>query len=233
MVITDSIRKAIQAAIRKSGSSLSFSRSIGVSHTTVSYWLNGRTRKINATMWQNMLPLISEYLDPSDSMSYPFSPVAAGNSGGVLHERSAIWYGCGMGLKASAPLLQFADLIDFDPQIDSIEELVREKSKVSVAFTSPIVPGSFAVEIDKARSGFFPVGTRLLLRWLDAPGDGDAVLVKLRGKEEFLFAVYSRKGGEVALTPLLKSGRKRTIPRGDFHKVCGWIVSIREAVQLF
>ena len=232
MVITDSIRKAIQAAIRKSGSSLSFSRSIGVSHTTVSYWLKGRTRKINSTVWQNLLPYIKDYLDPSETISYPSNVMPVGSTRHVLQERPAAWHDTTPVL-TSVPLLRLADIADFDPQIDSIEELVREKSKASVAFTSPILPGCFAVEIDKDRSGFFPVGTRLLLRWLDAPGDGDAVLVKLRGKEEFLFAVYSRKGGGVVLTPLQSSGRKRTIPRGDFHKVCGWIVSIREAVQLF
>lgn len=230
MVITDSIRKAIQAAIAKSGSSLSFSRSIGVSHTTVSYWLNGRTRKINANLWQIMLPLISEFLTPSETMPYSYDSVAAGNGRGVLRERS---WGAGGGQAASVPMLRFADLEDFDSQIDSIEELVREKAKTSAVFTSPIIPGSFAVGIDKERSGFFHEGTRLLLRWLDAPGDGDTVLVKLREKNEFLFAVYSRKGGDVVLTPLLSSGRKRTIRKGEFHNVCAWIVSIREAIQLF
>ena len=59
MVITESIQKAIQAAVKKSGSVLSFARTIGVSHTTVTYWINGRTRKINATVWQNLLPPVS------------------------------------------------------------------------------------------------------------------------------------------------------------------------------
>ena len=89
MVITESIQNAILAAIRKSGSLLSFSHSVGVSHTTVSFWLNGRTRKINSTVWQNLLPLISEYLDPSESYSYPCGPVAAGNTGYVLREHSS------------------------------------------------------------------------------------------------------------------------------------------------
>jgi hypothetical protein len=230
MVITESIQNAIQAAVSKSGSLLSFSHSIGVSHTTVSYWLNGRTRKINSTVWQNLLPQISEYIDPSESISYPCGAAAVGNTGFALREQSA---GYGRIGRTSAPLLHLADLKSFDPQIDSIEELLREKAQSSVLFTSSVRPGYFAVEIGRNQSGFFPAGTRLLLRWPEAPGDGDTVLVKLREKNEFIFAVYTRKSGEVVLMPLQGCGRKRVIPRAEFHNVCSWIVSIREAIQLF
>lgn len=229
MVITESIQQAIQTAVEKSGSLLSFAHSVGVSHTTVSYWLNGRTRKINSTVWRNLQPLISEHLDPSESISYPCGVTAAGNTGYALREQTAS-YGA---LRSSAPLLRLDDLADFDPQIDSIEEVLHKKTQSSVTFTSMVRPGYFAVEIGRNQSGFFPAGTRLLLRWPDAPGNGDTVLVKLRERNEFLFAVYTRKAGEVVLTPLQGCGRKRVIPRADFHNVCGWIVSIREAVQLF
>ena len=232
MVITESIREAIQNAVRKSGSVLSFAHTIGVSHTTVTYWLTGRTRKINSTVWQNLLPLIGEDLNPGEVISYPYSPVAAAGASRVLREQSAIWYG--QAQKMSAPMLHLSDLADFDPQIDPVEEIIRKKSKGAAAFTSQITPGHFAVEIDKAqKSCFFPVGTRLLLRWPDAPCDGDTVLVKLRDKKEFLFAVYTRKSREIVLTPLQKGGGKRIIPKTEFHNICSWIVSIREAVQLF
>ena len=225
MVITESIQKAIQSAIAKCGSLLSFSRLVGVSHTTVAYWLSGRTRKINTTVWDNLHPLIQEFLEPgSGESAYPSEPKAAGSPAYVLHEKSQ---------SVPAPLLQLDDLKDFDPQIDSIEEIIRKKSKRVVSFTSPVQAGFFAVEIDKKRSGFFPVGTRLLLRGLDAPGDGDTVLVKLRNKKEYLFAVYSRKDEDVVLKLLRNAAEERRIPREEFHNVCCWIVPIREAVQVF
>lgn len=233
MVISESIREAIRAAIEKSGSSLSFSRSIGVSHTTVSFWLNGRTRKINATVWQNLLPRIQEFL-PDGSLPYPSAPAAAVPAGHFLHERPAPWYGgAGTAQNVSVPLLHLNDFADFDPQIDSIEEIIREKSTGSVMFTSFVQPGYFAVEVDRKHAGFFAEGTRLLLRGQDAPCDGDTVLVKLRNKRDFLFALFTRKGDGIELAPLQKGGRKRTIPRNSFHKVCRWIVPVREAVQTF
>ena len=232
MIITESIRNAIEAAIKKSGSVLSFARTVGVSHTTVKYWVNGRTRKINGTVWQNVLPLIGENLDPSETMSYPYSSAAAAGTNCVLREQSA-WYGAGPVQKASVPLLRLADLVDFDPQIDPIEGIIREKSKATASFTSAVMPGHFAVEVEDDKNGFFPAGTRLLLLWPDAPGDGDTVLVKLRDKKEFLFAVYTRKANEIVLAPLRKRCAKRTIPKDSFHNVCSWMVSIREAILLF
>lgn len=232
MVITESIQKAIQSAIDKCGSLLSFSRSVGVSHTTVAFWLSGRTRKINSTVWDNLYPLIQEYLEKeSDGSVYPSEPKATGSPTYVLHEKYAGRYGTSQ--TAPAPLLRLDDLKDYDPQIDSIEEIIRKKSRRVVMFTSPVQAGFFAVEIDKKRSGFFPSGTRLLLRGLDAPGDGDTVLVKLRNKKEYLFAVYFRKNDEVILRPLQNAAGERRIPRTEFHNICCWIVPIREAVQVF
>ena len=231
MVITESIQSAIRTAIGKCGSSLSFARSIGVSHTTVAYWLSGRTRKINSTVWDNLLPVIREYLEPGESFTYPREPAAAGGPVYVLHEKYAGRYGTSQ--NAPVPLLHLDDLKDFDPQIDSIEEIVREKSKRVVLFTSTVQPGFFAVEIDQKSSGFFRAGTHLLLRGTDAPADGDTVLVKLRDKRDFLFAVYSRMDDEIVLVPLQGADGERRIPRADIHNVCCWIVPIREAVQVF
>ena len=233
MVITESIQNAIQTAVRKSGSMLTFSRSVGVSHTTVAHWISGRTRKINSTAWQNLLPYIEDYLDPAETYSYPYNVAPATGKRLVLQEQPAAWHGAAPARMTSVPLLRLADIAEFDPQIDSVEDLVRDKAKGTAVFTSLSKPGYFAVEVDESQKVFFPVGTRLLLRWPDAPGDGDTVLVKLRNRKEFLFAVYSREKEGIKLTPLQKGSRNRIIPKGGFHSVCLWIVSIREAIQLF
>ena len=125
MVITESIQNAIQAAVRKSGSILSFSRAIGVSHTTIAYWISGRTRKINSTAWQNLLPHIEDYLDPSETISYPSNVMPVGSTRHVLQERPAAWHDTTPVL-TSVPLLRLADIADFDPQIDSMEDLILD-----------------------------------------------------------------------------------------------------------
>ena len=232
MVITESIQKAIQTAVRKSGSTLTFAQSIGVSHTTIANWVSGRTRKINSTVWQNLLPYIKDYLDPSETISYPSNVMPVGSTRHVLQERPAAWHDTTPVL-TSVPLLRLADIADFDPQIDSMEDLIREKAKGTAVFTSMLKPGYFAVEVDESPNGYFPLGTRILLRYPEAPVDGDTVLVKLRNKKEFLFAVYTREKDGIKLAPLQKGNRSRTISKRRLHKVCQWLVSIREAIRFF
>ena len=233
MVITESIQEAIRTAVRKSGSMLCFSRSVGVSHMTVAYWINGRTSKINSTVWQNLLPYIKDYLDPSETFSYPTDATPAGKTNLVLREQPAAWYGMDSARVTPVPMLQLADLAEFDPQIDSLEDLIRDKAASTAVFTSPSRPGYFAVEVGEPQKGFFPAGTRVLLRWTDTPADGNTVLVKFRNKKDFMLAVYSRGKNGVELTPLQTGGRKRVIPKAGLHKVCRWIVPVGEAIQLF
>ena len=114
-----------------------------------------------------------------------------------------------------------------------VEEIIREKTRGAVMFTSPVQPGYFAVEVGREPGGVFSAGTRLLLRWQEFPGDGDTVLMKLRDRKEFVFASFRRKDAEIVLTPLRKGSRKHRIPKAEFHNVCSWIVPIREAVRLF
>ena len=238
MVITETIRQAIIAAIEQSGSALSFAQSVGVSHTTVAYWLKGRTHKINPTIWNNLLPLIGGYLGdigagPEPAYRYP-SLTPSSSPKYVLRERPAApsFYDEPSQDLNSAPLFNFSDLADYDPAFDSLEWLTRERARGQAKFTLTVVPNEFSVEVDAKHAGFFPAGTRVLVR-NDAPVDGQVVLVKLREKNRFLFARYGRTATSVTLTPLQKGVKKLTLSREEFHGVCSWIATVREAVQLF
>lgn len=238
MVITEPIRQAIIAAIEQSGSALSFARSVGVSHTTVAYWLKGRTRKINATIWNNLLPLIGGYLGDaatSPEQAYHYPPLTPSSQPRyVMRERPAVpsFYDEPSADLNSAPLFDFSDLADYDPAFDSLEWLTQERARGQAKFTMTVVSNMFAVEVDAKHAGFFPAGTRVLLQNV-APDDGEVVLVKFREKNRFLFARYSRSAGSVTLAPLQKGVKKVTLSREEFHGVCSWIATVREAVQLF
>jgi len=237
MVITEEIRQAIIDAIKQSGSALSFARSVGVSHTTVAYWLNERTHKINTTIWNNLYPLIAGYLGdaagPEATYRYP-ALIPSQTPKCVMRERPAVpsFYDEPSADLNSAPLFDFSDLADYDPAFDSLEWLTQERAHGLAKFTMTVVSNMFAVEVDAKHAGFFPAGTRVLLQNV-APEDGDVVLVKLREKNRFLFARYGRSAGSVTLAPLQKGVKKLTLSREEFHGVCSWIATVREAVQLF
>jgi len=236
MVITESIRQAILSAIEQSGSSLSFARSVGVSHTTVSYWLKGRTRKINTTIWNNLRPLIEVYLGDAGrpSFTYPeYKPVRE-RALELREPRSQYHAGVPKPAVSKAPLFSFEDLAEFDPAFDSLENLSKEKPLSMANFTSVVAPGQFAVTVDEDHDGFFHPGTVVLLAWGEIPYENDVVLVKLREKDRFLFARYGRKGETVILTPLQEgSVRPVSLAKGKLRSVCAWIAPVRESVQIF
>ena len=235
MVITEPIRQAIKTAIEQSGSSLSFAKSVGVSHTTISHWL-GRTRKINTTNWNNLLPLIEDYLGDAGRPPFVYPEYKPGREPcHVLREpRTRYCAGVQKPAVGKAPLFSLDDLADFDPAFDSVEQLAEEKCLSMANFTSVVAPGQFAVTVDEEHAGFFHPGTMVLLAWREVPCENDIVLVKTRGKGRFLFARYGRKGETVVLTPLQNcSARPITLAKGKVHSVCAWIAPVRESVQIF
>jgi len=62
MKIDHDIRKAIEAAVEKIGNPYQFGLKVGVAHTTVARWLDGRTENIEGGAWENLYPLILPHL---------------------------------------------------------------------------------------------------------------------------------------------------------------------------
>ena len=62
-LIDNMIRKSLVEAVEKSGGLLAFSKRIGVAHSTVLFWLNGKTKSINSDLWRGRVyPEIESYL---------------------------------------------------------------------------------------------------------------------------------------------------------------------------
>jgi len=77
MKIDHDIRKAIEAAVEKIGNPYQFGLKVGVAHTTVARWLDGRTENIEGGAWENLYPLILPHLK-RNSVSLSMIPGFAG-----------------------------------------------------------------------------------------------------------------------------------------------------------
>ncbi|HBC89311.1 MAG TPA: hypothetical protein DCZ94_20410 [Lentisphaeria bacterium] len=77
MKIDHDIRKAIEAAVEKIGNPYQFGLRVGVAHTTVARWLDGRTENIEGGAWENLYPLILPHLK-RNSLSLSMIPGFAG-----------------------------------------------------------------------------------------------------------------------------------------------------------
>ena len=62
-LIDRAIRRSLSEAVDKAGGLLAFSRRIGVAHSTVLFWLTGKTKRINSDLWRGRVyPEIESYL---------------------------------------------------------------------------------------------------------------------------------------------------------------------------
>lgn len=230
MVLDDSVRRALQKAVEKHGNVLRFSRAIGVSHTTVLFWLKGKTSKINMTLWQSVVrPAIAEFLDEdaASAAEHSFAPVQ-------MHEALAAYDASSAhrspGVVGEAPLLTFDDLANLEPHMEPVEEYLAAHAARTASFPVPIAPGNFAVEVDAAHAEYFMEGSRLLVGWPDYPEEGDLVLARLRETGEILIRKYRRNPKKITLKPLLRGGKDLVVPREN-RGFFLWIMPLKEAVM--
>lgn len=219
MRIDDSMLNAIQSAVHKYGSVLSFANAVGVSHTTVNFWLKGRTARINAQNWNALLPVLEEFLPPQPQAH-------------SMRESSAMSaYAINTPNKIPEVfLLQFPEL-EFLTSSKQVPDFTHCTNTAS--FTASAGKHAFAVEVDQAHAGYFHPGTLLLLDWGTSPENGDFVLAcRKRKTRKYLFARYYC----TEKTMLLKSPDSAQSETSE-HSLSrissefAWIVPVREAVM--
>jgi len=63
MTITEDIKKAIKRAIDQHGNVTQFAKSLGLAHSTVLFWLSGKTATISGLVWaQKLRPALVPYM---------------------------------------------------------------------------------------------------------------------------------------------------------------------------
>ena len=59
--IDENIKKILWNAVKKQGSVLHLSRLLGVSHSTVLFWLNGKIKSISTDIWsERVYPFLED-----------------------------------------------------------------------------------------------------------------------------------------------------------------------------
>jgi len=76
MKITPEIRAALQKAIEHHGNVTQFAKSVGLAHSTVLFWQNGKTEEISGRNWaQKLRPALLPFMD--DTTAFAASPTEA------------------------------------------------------------------------------------------------------------------------------------------------------------
>ena len=171
------IRRSLSEAVEGAGGLLAFSRRIGVAHSTVLFWLTGKTKRINSDLWRGRVySEIESYLaanlpelDPaavrerySDCLDVGYMERRM-NFVSVVHER---------------------ELLNYDPVMESVCVFAEKYSFAKEAFLCDGRKKYFALQMENSDLRFFYPGTVVLLCAADVRvKDGDFAVLRMRGGE--------------------------------------------------
>ena len=208
MKITPDIIAAINRATDYYGNVSQVAKNMGVAHSTVLFWLSGKTTSISGHLWAGKIrPVLAPFLDPArlDQMvpismrdntfpEYHLNSNKANKESQNPGEKNADMH--------LAKILSFQDLMQLDPALDPIDEYVNNHCCGTTYFVKKIQSGFFAIKIDKKYAGYFPVNTELLVAAAQYPKKGDIVIARIHGQNDLILGKYNRIDDKITLKPL-------------------------------
>ena len=200
MKVTPEILAAIDNAIDHYGNITQFAKHLGIAHSTILFWKNGKTGNISGQLWINKL-------------RHELKPFMHGNA----YEKANRYavredvapYAAEPAKANKAPLTTFSQIADFDPTIESPFMFAERVGGKEALFAGGIKPGYFALSLDHSTEcGDFPEGTVILVASGEYAQNGDTVVAKLRGSGKVVIRHYNRDENTIRLSPINSRGGK-------------------------
>ena len=200
MKVTPEILAAIDNAIEHYGNITQLAKHLGIAHSTILFWKNGKTTNISGQLWINKLR--HELRPFMYGTSYYDKPL-------YQVREDVTPYGTPAPVqKNTAPLVTLAQIAEFDPTIESPSTFASKAGGKTAAFAREVKPEYFALEVDTSIGcGMFPVGTVLLAANGRYAQDGDIVAAKLRDSAEVVIRHYFRSENQIKLMALGGDGK--------------------------
>lgn len=192
MKLNDEILAALKRAIKHYGNTSQFADHIGVAHSTVLFWLSGKTSNISGKIWTGSLrrELRSFMKEPQDDRL-------------MVREDTVTFSDLRANTGRDIAMAKYSAMKDFDSTVESPVSFVREHAVSSSTFTNGKMDSFFALELDEDAAGsVLPKGTKLLLSGFDYAQDGDIVICKRRNPSELVIGRYQKIKSMIRLTPL-------------------------------
>ncbi len=194
--IDDVIRGAIKDAVQECGSVLKLSRRIGVSHSTVLFWSNGRTRCIDGDVWRfKVYPVLEPHLrrrGGSARLAPESMEEASLGAAGAMRE---------------VPVIGLAQAAGFDPALEPFEAYARGCGAETALFATEPKGGYFALRVEgSSMDSEFPDGTLILVAGGEFVQNGDIVAARIRESGQVVVKRYRREGDLLRLESLNSRG---------------------------
>ena len=203
MKLNPEILNAIKAAIDHYGNSSQFAKEIDVAHSTVLFWLSGKTHNIRGSVWDKKVHRVLKKFLPRNER--PAKIAGLHDSQQAFSRKKS---GMSAGEKPIArkvPAIPFSKMIDMDITMQAPVCFVRQRCTDEVPFASVCSEFSFALILDEPElCPSLPLGSWMLIGGggFDYAQSGDLAVGKTRNPERLFFCRYSRSAGKISLTPL-------------------------------
>lgn len=227
-LIDSNIKKAIEDAVHDHGSILALSKCIGVSHSTIIFWLNGKTRSIDGDIWRfKVFPMLENHLarhgvyfddmkaSPQSGKSCRYTQKSDNASGHALHE---------------VPVITQSNAHHYDPAFESFRDFAAANSTEKAFFASHPKDGYLAMRLEQDNHEIaLPKGALLLVAGNEYAENGDTVIAKLFTPTKILIGKYIKDGDKVSLAPLSSNGEPLTWNSKDRKQHLQWVYPVTEA----
>ena len=201
MKLNQEILDAIRLAVEHYGNTSQFAKEIGVTHSTVLFWLSGKTSNINNTIWEKRVRRVLRKFMPGATAktSVLQDPGSAFN---LVQNPPVQQTEKELGRKV--PAIPLSRMNEFDITMQSAVSFIRQNSSSEVSFANKCSDFSFAFLLDDpVFCPNLPIGTRILVRGTDYADDGDIVVGKTRNPARLFFCRLHRSAeGKTKLEPL-------------------------------
>ena len=207
MKVTPEVKNVLQRTIEAYGNVSQFAKAVGVAHSTVLFWLSGKSPNINGRVWiKKIRPAVLPFLtQEEESVLAPDCK--------ILREPQAVYT-----LKTpfgnpenkplnTVPCVSLDKIVDLDVTFEPVADFIsRIRSMRSCAFTTPSKSSYFALEYEMPE---LPFKLNALVGGGDYPVSGDLVLAKLRESGNVVTGRFIRNGEEVSLETVFTPSPER------------------------
>ena len=199
MNITPELRSVFHRVISEYGNPSQFAKSIGVAHSTVLFWLNGKSPSISGRIWIGKVrPALLPFLSREEQSLFAPDTIVRRNL-----SVSANAPGAGS-IRKPAPLFSAQQLLEFDPVFESIDSFIRRAPKIgSCPFTGPTTPVRFA--LNWAAAAPLPFALNALVDGSVRPLSGEIATAVVQGPDRIVIGSFSRSGDHAKLIPILEN----------------------------
>lgn len=227
MKITPEILSAIRQAVDFYGNTSQFAKKIGVAHSTVLFWISGKTNNISGTIWDNRVRReLNKFLPKNDRQQLP--RLCESRSEFPLFKKNAEKIPAAV--RQTVPAVNFSLMAELDITMQSPVSFVKKRCSAEVSFASDWTEFSFALLLDKPEyCPRLPLGSRLLIAGGEYAEDDDIVVGKMRSPAAELFICrYHRLEDKIRLQPLNPEQKDLEWDSADNAEKIFWMFPVRE-----